>query len=162
MNEAAGGYPEVMPYLSQQETNHSAMGDDQMAPDRQLTKELLDAIPELIYGFPPGGGEPVEGDKAVLGSLVEIVEAQPIDLPEVELAEPPVHDWFTRHDPSSCDAALQIRAPHMVKRDPGQFRPARKHLAPATGRQRGIGMAAVAAGFRPFRGAVSEQPDLSG
>jgi hypothetical protein len=79
-----------------------------MASVGQLADELVDAIPETAHVLPSRRDEPVKGDETVLSRFIKIVEPQPVDLPEVELAQPLVGGWFARHYPGGLEATQQI------------------------------------------------------
>ena len=136
-----------MTELPQQEPDHSAVSHDKMATGWEFIEELFDAIPERPNGLAAGSREAIEGDQAVLGALIEIVEPQTFDLPKVEFAESFLESRFTRNYLSSLHTPPEIRAPQLVIANPLYVGTLRQHLVSAARRQRWIALAAVASLF---------------
>jgi hypothetical protein len=125
VHKPAGRHLEIVALLSQQQTNHAAVGHDYVAAPRQLVKELLYPLPELWNGLSSGSCEFVERHESVLGCGIELIEAQPLDFPEVKLTQAFVDEWLPGHDPCGLDATLQIRTPEILVGNQGEVRPTR-------------------------------------
>lgn len=106
MNEATGRHPEVVSELAQQEADDPAVRDYQVTTCRQVVEEPVDPIAKLCLGFSSWRHEAIEGDQALLCRRVEIVEAQPFDLTEVELSQSLINGWLPCHNPGSLYASL--------------------------------------------------------
>jgi len=65
-NDATGGHVDFVSELTQQETDHPAVGDDQMSSGRKFVEEFQDAISEVVYVLPSRRSESGASKKASL------------------------------------------------------------------------------------------------
>src|SRR5205823_4389120 len=91
-DQRPGGYGLIAPGLSQQEPDHSAVGEDQVVALAETSQEVMDAPPELGHGLTPWSPEPLEGQERSPCLSRALLPGPALELAEVDLPEPRIGD----------------------------------------------------------------------